>query len=77
VADTLGLPDPTYSRNARYRPRVTLQIQDEHVSLVGHAAPVALPSVVILAGALAKLNLLEGRSLRVELVHGPACGLLF
>ena len=77
MADTLGLPNPTYSRNARYTPRVALQTQDEHVSLVGHAGPVALPPVVILAGALAKLNLFEGRSRRVEPVHGPACGLLF
>ena len=77
MADTLGLPNPTYSRNARFAPRVALQTQDEYVSLVGHARPVALPPVVILAGALAKLNLFEGRSQRLELGHGPACGLLF
>lgn len=76
MADTLGLTNPTYSRNARYTPRVALQTQDEHTSLAGHTGLVALPPAVILAGALAKLNLFEGRPRRVEPVHGTACGLL-
>lgn len=76
MGETLGLANPTYSRNARYTPRVALQTQDEHTSLAGQTGLVALPPAVVLAGALAKLNLFEGRPRRVEPVHGTVCGLL-
>jgi hypothetical protein len=77
MGETLGLTNPTYSRNARFTPRVALPTQEEHGgSLAVHTGPVVMAPAVILAGALAKMNLFEGRTRRVEPVYETACGLL-
>lgn len=76
IGETLGLTTPTYSRNARHTPQAALQTQEDHSAIAGHTGPLAPPPAVILAGALAKMNLFADRPRRVEPVHGSAVGLL-
>ena len=76
MGEMLGLTTPTYSRNARHTPQAALQTQEDHAAIAVHTGPLAPPPAVILAGALAKLNLFDARPRRVEPVHGSACGLL-
>jgi hypothetical protein len=74
MGETLGLTT-NYSRQARHTAPASLRTQDDHAAIVGHTGPLT-PPAVILSGALAKLNLFEGRARRVEPVTGTTCGLL-
>ncbi len=76
MAETLGLATSSNARPVRNAPRFSLATQEDHTDLVGRIGPVAVPPPIILAGALAKLNIFERRRRRVEPIYPSLRGQL-